>query len=389
MSIIQHLTDTDLYKFFMQQAMLHNCPGEWVKYKFHCRTNANLVKLIPLIDEEVKSICELMFTKDELGFLKGLKYFSPDYIEFLRNFRLNDAYVKITPINDTNINIYIEGPIIYVTLWEIYLLEIIAELYYKNSIPSMAYGLAEIEGDNRLQDKVYRIKNDAPDGYKFSEFGCRRRWSHKWQDHVVKNLMTTGKMTGTSNVFFAMKYGLTPIGTQAHEWFQLFQGLSRLQDFQKDALDIWAREYRGKLGIALTDTVGMDAFLQDFDLYFAKLFDGLRNDSGDPFLWAEKAINHYKKFKIDPKTKTLVFSNSLDLDLSFELTRIFNEQINVAHGIGTFFTCDMGIKPINIVIKMVECNGQPVAKLSDDPGKGMCESPEYVANLKRIFGISY
>ena len=189
------------------------------------------------------------------------------------------------------------------------------------------------------------------------------------------------------NVYFAKEYGITTIGTQAHEWFQIWQSLTRLQDFQKVALDVWSKEYRGDLGIALTDTIGMDAFLNDFDLYFAKLFDGLRNDSGDPFVWGEKMIEHYKKMKIDTKTKTLIFSNNLDIKKSIELTSHFSDRINVSHGIGTHLTNNMGIKPLNIVIKMVECNGQPVAKISDDPDKGMCENPEYVKNLKNVFGI--
>jgi nicotinate phosphoribosyltransferase len=193
---------------------------------------------------------------------------------------------------------------------------------------------------------------------------------------------------GTSNVYLAKKLGMTPIGTMAHEFMQAFQALDvRLRDSQKAALEAWVHEYRGDLGIALTDVVGMDAFLRDFDLYFAKLFDGLRHDSGDPYIWGDKAIAHYKKLKIDPKTKILTFSDGLNLDKAWELHQYFKDRIKTSFGIGTNLTNDMGITPINIVLKLVECNGQPVAKLSDSPGKTMINNNTYLAYLRQVFEV--
>ena len=195
-------------------------------------------------------------------------------------------------------------------------------------------------------------------------------------------------VSGTSNVYLAKKLGMTPIGTMAHEFMQAFQALDvRLRDSQKAALEAWVHEYRGDLGIALTDVVGMDAFLRDFDLYFAKLFDGLRHDSGDPYIWGDKAIAHYKKLKIDPRTKILTFSDGLDLNKAWDLHQYFKGQIRTSFGIGTNLTNDMGITPINIVLKLVECNGQPVAKLSDSPGKTMINNDTYLAYLRQVFEV--
>ena len=195
---------------------------------------------------------------------------------------------------------------------------------------------------------------------------------------------------GTSNVLLARDLNLVPIGTMAHEYLQTYQALGvRLRDFQKAALEDWVQEYRGDLGIALTDTVGMDAFLADFDLYFAKLFDGLRHDSGDPVAWGEKALAHYAKLRIDAHTKRLVFSDGLDLERALMLYRHFGDRTQLGFGIGTNLTNDMGPghKPINIVMKLVRANGQPVAKLSDTPGKTLCDDETYLDYLRQVFNV--
>ena len=194
---------------------------------------------------------------------------------------------------------------------------------------------------------------------------------------------------GTSNVHLAREYDLKPIGTMAHEWLMAHQQLGpRLVDSQQAALDCWVREYRGQLGIALTDCITMDAFLDDFDLYFAKLFDGLRHDSGDPLAWAEKAIAHYRRLGIDPLSKTLVFSDGLDMPKALQLFRALRGKINVSFGIGTNLTCDIpGVEPMNIVLKMTACNGHPVAKISDAPGKTQCRDENFVAYLRHVFNV--
>jgi nicotinate phosphoribosyltransferase len=225
--------------------------------------------------------------------------------------------------------------------------------------------------------------------FEFFEFGTRRRFSAAWQDEVVGTLAreVPEYFKGTSNVLLAWKYNLTAIGTMAHEYLQTFQGVGvQLREFQKKALEVWVQEYRGDLGIALTDVVGMDAFLADFDLYFAKLFDGMRHDSGDPIVWGEKAIAHYEELKIDPNTKRLVFSDGLTLKFAFEtLYPIFADRTKPGFGIGTQLSNDTGIEPLNVVMKLVSCNTHPVAKLSDSPGKALSTDATFLAYLKQVF----
>ena len=222
------------------------------------------------------------------------------------------------------------------------------------------------------------------------DFGLRRRFSGAWQREVVQRMQEglPKVFRGTSNVLLAKELGLVPIGTMAHEYLQTFQATGvRLRDHQKAALEDWVQEYRGDLGTALTDVVGMDAFLADFDLYFAKLFDGLRHDSGDPVVWGEKALAHYAKLRIDPHTKRLVFSDGLTVAKAIELYRHFADRVQLGFGIGTHLSNDLGPKPLNIVMKLTHANGQPVAKLSDSPGKTLCEDETFLAYLRQVFGV--
>ena len=186
----------------------------------------------------------------------------------------------------------------------------------------------------------------------------------------------------------ARRHGLVPIGTMAHEYLQVHQALDyRLRDFQKMALENWVKEYRGDLGIALTDVITMDSFLGDFDLYFAKLFDGIRHDSGDPIKWGEKAIAHYQNLRLDPATKILTFSDGLDLPRSFDLYRHFADRTKVGFGIGTDLTHDLGVEPLSLVMKLVQCNGTPVAKISDAPEKTLCDDETFLAYLRQVFSL--
>jgi len=233
---------------------------------------------------------------------------------------------------------------------------------------------------------------DAPDYTlcRIADYGTRRRYSRRWQHEVVTTLRDElgAQLAGTSNVWLARELGLTPLGTLAHEYLQAHQALGpRLRDSQVAALEAWAREYRGDLGIALSDVYGLDAFLRDFDMYFCKLFDGTRHDSGDPFAWGEKVLAHYRDNRVDPRNKVLVFSDGLDIPRVMQLYAHFRGRCQLAFGVGTNLTNDVGPAPINIVIKMIRCNGQPVAKLSDSPGKNMCDDPAYVAYLRQVFEI--
>ena len=391
---IRSLLETDLYKFTMWQTMLHRNPGSRAVYRFVCRNTPvyPLAELATELDEALDALCGMKFSDDECGYLASLRFIKSDFVDFLAIFRFQRKFIKVSTVGDS-LEIIAEGPLVHVMGFEIYVLALVNELYFRrladvSSLPG-ARGLLQ-----KKLEKVHSISASAPSGafpFEFSDFGLRRRFSAEWQDEVVQTLKakTPAQFKGTSNVYLAMKHDVTPIGTMAHEYLQSYQATGvQLRYFQKAALEDWVQEFRGDLGIALTDVVGMDAFLADFDLYFAKLFDGLRHDSGDPVEWGEKALAHYKKLRIDPRTKRLVFSDGLSFEKAQALYTHFAERIPVAFGIGTNLTNDVpGLTPLNIVMKMISCNGHPVAKLSDSPGKTLCKDEEYVSYLKKVFAV--
>jgi nicotinate phosphoribosyltransferase len=389
--IITSLLDTDLYKFTMMQAVLHQFPGAQVEYKFKCRQPG--VQLAPFVDEiraEIRSLCSLSFQESELNWLRGLRFIKSDFVDFLSLFRLNEKCVQIRPLPSGEIDITIRGPWLHTILFEIPVLAIVNEVYFRNTQPVPDF----IEGRRRLDEKIRALQIDELRELKIADYGTRRRFSRAWQEEVLRVLSNrlgtgiTGQLAGTSNVLLAMKLGLTPLGTMAHEYLQACQALGpRLRDSQVFGFESWAREYRGDLGIALSDVYGIEPFLRDFDLYFCKLFDGARHDSGDPFAWGERMIAHYRHHRVDPRTKTLIFSDSLTVPRTIELYRQFRGRCLLAFGIGTNLTNDLGYEPLQIVIKMVRCNGQPVAKLSDTPSKSMCDDEKYLAYLRQVFDI--
>ena len=394
--IITSLLDTDLYKFTMMQVVLHQFPGAQVEYKFKCRNPG--IQLAPYVNEirdEIRSLCNLQFQDAELSYLRSMRFIKSDFIDFLGLFRLNEKYITVTALPSGEIDIAIKGPWLHTILFEIPVLAILNEVYFRNTqkVPDF------IEGRRRLDKKIGQLHVEGLSELKIADYGTRRRFSKAWHEEVLRVLVAKlgsgarGQFAGTSNVLFAMKLGLTPLGTMAHEYLQACQALGpRLRDSQVFGFESWAREYRGDLGIALSDVYGMDAFLRDFDMYFCKLFDGARHDSGDPFQWGERLIAHYRKNRVDPLTKTLIFSDGLTVPRTIELYRQFQGRCLLAFGIGTNLTNDMGDPPahvpLQIVIKMVRCNGQPVAKLSDTPSKNMCEDEKYLAYLRQVFEIA-
>jgi nicotinate phosphoribosyltransferase len=387
--IILSLLDTDLYKFNMNQVMFHKHTNLNGKYVFKCR-NKDVVftkEMVEEINEQINHLCTLTFTDEELAYLGSLRFIKNDYIEFLRLWRPLRRYVKCWLVVDEDepefggeLNIEIEGPLFSVMQFEIYLLSIVNEVYFK-----MKYNYLELvaQANKKLQEKVLKIERKDYD-FKFAEFGTRRRLSREWQDYVVETLLKTGACVGTSNVYLAMKYGCKPIGTYAHEFVQMYQGVEgvTLAHTNKMAMEEWFEEYQGDNGTALTDTLGTDMFLLDFNKLQCLCYDGVRHDSGDPYVWGDKIIEHYKKMGIDPKTKTLLFSDGLDFDKAQEIFEYFCHKAKVAFGIGTFLTNDTDVDPLNIVIKLQYVNGHPVAKISDAPGKAMCQDVEYLAYLK-------
>jgi nicotinate phosphoribosyltransferase len=390
--VIDSLLDTDLYKFTMWQAMLHRFPQTQAEYTFHSR-RANVLPLSALredVERELDHLCALSYRADELAYLGGLRFIKSDFVDFLRIFRFQRDFIQVRAVGD-ELEIVARGPQVHVMAFEIFVLAIVNELYFRRFDRTGAMA----EGRRRLQDKIAKLRafeREPPRRHPFEmfDFGLRRRFSLNWQREVVDTFRRElpQYFKGTSNVLLAKELGLVPIGTMAHEYLQSFQALGvRLRDSQKAALESWVQEYRGDLGTALTDVIGMDAFLADFDLYFAKLFDGLRHDSGDPVVWGEKALAHYERLRIDAHTKRLVFSDGLDIDTALGLYRHFADRTQLGFGIGTHLSNDTGLKPLHIVMKLTRVNGQPVAKLSDSPGKTMCDDETFLAYLRQVFNV--
>ena len=394
--IIHSLLDTDLYKFTMLQVVLHQFPQTHSVYQFRCRnldqTVYPLTDILDDLNEQLDHLCALKFKDDELQYLRSFRFIKSDFVDYLELFQLKRRFIRASIDAKGRLDISVEGPMIQAMMFEIFVLAIVNELFFRRSRTEAVLE----EGERRLQAKLELLKqyeaqhaNDEPP-FLVSDFGTRRRYSLEWQKHVVESFHRSSPhvFRGTSNVLLAKELNITPIGTMAHEFLQAFQALDvRLRNFQKAALEAWVQEYRGDLGIALTDVVGMDAFLRDFDLYFAKLFDGLRHDSGDPYEWGDKAYAHYRQLKIDTKTKMLTFSDGLTLQKAWELHQYFKDRFKVSFGIGTNLTNDMGQTPLNIVLKLVECNGQSVAKISDSPGKTMTDNDTFLAYLRQVFDI--
>ena len=394
--IITSLLDTDLYKFTMMQVVLHQFPGAQVEYRFKCRNAGvpgigDLAPYVREIREEIRALCSLQFQDAELAYLRAMRFIKSDFVDFLGLFRLNEKYVSVKALPSGEIEVVIEGPWLHTILFEIPVLAIINEVYFRNT-----QKLADVmQGRKRLDAKIGLLQAEGLRELKIADYGTRRRFGQAWHEEVLRTLVARlgtgadGQFAGTSNVLFAMKLGLTPLGTMAHEYLQACQALGpRLRDSQVFGFESWAKEYRGDLGIALSDVYGMSAFLRDFDMYFCKLFDGARHDSGDPFQWGERMLAHYAKNRVDPKTKTLIFSDGLTVPRTVELYQQFRGRCQLAFGIGTNLTNDLGYEPLQIVIKMVRCNGQPVAKLSDTPSKNMCDDEKYLAYLRQVFEIA-
>ncbi|MFO1325102.1 MAG: nicotinate phosphoribosyltransferase [Burkholderiales bacterium] len=387
--IIPSLLDTDLYKFTMMQVVQHQFAEAQVEYRFKCRNaSVDLSPYVAEIEREIRALCDLRFTRHELDYLRSWRFFKSDFVDLLGLFHLDERFVKVSRIPDSprEIDITIKGPWLHTILFEVPVLAIVSEVYYRNTVSAPDFA----EGRRRLAAKIAQANTITGSDFRIADYGTRRRFSRAWQDEVLRTLkrdMAT-HFVGTSNVKFALDLNLTPLGTMAHEYLQACQAVGpRLRDSQTFAFNMWAREYRGDLGIALSDVCGMDAFLRDFDLFFCKLFDGVRHDSGDPFEWGEKLIAHYQRMRIDPHTKTMVFSDSLNVPLAMRLYEYFKGRAQTSFGIGTNLTNDLGYEPLQIVIKMTRCNGQPVAKISDEPTKTMDYDPSYVAYLREVFQV--
>ncbi|THD50436.1 nicotinate phosphoribosyltransferase [Enterobacteriaceae bacterium ML5] len=387
--ILTSLLDTDAYKLHMQQAVFHRYHHINVVAEFRCRGDELLGEYADEIRQQIQLMSELALTDDEFTYLSGLPFFKQDYLSWLKTFRYNPQHVTVSD-RDGHLHVRIEGPWREVIMWEVPLLAVISEVVHRHRSPQITAGMAV----EQLRMNLASFNEQAADvdlsAFRLMDFGTRRRFSGEVQEAIVSTLKNEFPyLVGTSNYDVAHKLQLAPVGTQAHEWFQAHQQISPvLANSQRAALQAWLDEYPDQLGIALTDCITMDAFLRDFGPKFANAYQGLRHDSGDPFEWGEKAIAHYHALDIDPMTKTLVFSDNLDLDKALHLYRHFHKRVNLVFGIGTRLTCNIpGVKPLNIVIKLVQCNGKPVAKLSDSPGKTICQDKAFVKALRKAFDL--
>ena len=367
----------------MDQVIFHKHTDLCGEYYFKCR-NEGIVfseEMVEEINAQIDHLCRLRFTKSELEYLRSIRFLKNDYVEFLRLWHPLRDYVTVSRTEEGELEIVVNGPLFSAMQFEIYLLEIVNEVYFR-----MAYDYEALKrsAEEKLEQKLKEF-NEGKYSFKFAEFGCRRRLSREWQDVVIKRFCTeTKNCVGTSNVYFAMKHGVTPIGTYAHEFVQMYQGIDSIPLAYTNhyAMKDWYDEYQGDNGTALTDTITTDLFLLDFNRAMVNNYTGVRHDSGDPFEWGEKIIAHYKKYGVDPKTKLLLFSDSLNFDRAQALYDHFKDKAKVSFGIGTYCSNDTCADPLNIVIKLQYVNGRPVAKLSDVHGKEMCRDKDYLTYLR-------
>ena len=403
--IIHHLSQTDAYKLSMAYVIYHLYRKYKTGWSFKFRnmkdhlaaiTPAKMQEWVEEIQKEINHLATLRWTEDEILFIsKKMPWLTLDgglFLDWLRNFQVRAEDILVFIENgELRIETDEKASWLQSTFYEIYLLVIVNETGFR-----LFYNYDELlESHKRNTDKKFEklLSGEYVLGA-VSEFGLRRELSEEAQEYVIKKFMAhrdelNAKGTnyvGTSNVYMSMKYGTTPIGTMAHEFIMgVGQGDPSKNPAYSNrfAMESWTQIYGVLNGIFLTDTITDKMCRMDMDFKFASSFKGVRNDSGDPIEWGENWIKHYEKLGIDPKTKTLLFSNSLDFKRADEIYHHFAERVNVAFGIGTYLSNDTFVNPFNIVMKMTTCNGHPVAKISDDAGKGMCKSEEFVNFLMK------
>lgn len=388
--IINSLLETDMYKFSMGQTIFHQFTSYKTTWTFKCRNkDVHFTdEMVEEIKEQVQAFCQLRFTEEELEYLDNITWIKGTYVDFLRLWQPRYEEFTITTDAPCGLAIDAAGTWLNTSMYEIPVLAIVNEVYFR-----MAYDYDVLlkQFKRRLDEKVRLLEEDIYRLSDFSEFGLRRRLSAEAQEMAVKaiaevELPADSHFIGTSNVYLAKKFNLKPVGTMAHEWIMCTgQGNHKHNPAYSNwyALDAWVKEYGILNGIALTDTITTDCFLRDFQLTYATLFSGVRHDSGDPYEWGDKMIAHYNSLGINPRTKTLLFSDSLDFERATALYDYFKDKAKVAFGIGTFISNDTDEEALNIVMKTTKCNGMDVAKISDVAGKGMCKNPDYVDYLNR------
>ena len=389
--IITSLTDTDLYKFNMGQVIYRKFPSHMTTWTFKCRNEDVQFtrEMVEEIRDQIKAYCTLRFTEEELAYLDNMyPWFKGCYIDFLRiwNPRFEDFTIEAE--GEHGLTIEAKGSWLNTSMYEIPVLAIVSAVYYRMQDN---YEELLVEFKRRADEKTKWLEDGTYNVGTFSEFGTRRRLSLEAQRYIIDRLHNRkfhdSNFVGTSNVMIAMEYNERALGTVAHEFMMCIgQGDGKLNPAYSNlfAMQAWTGEYETMNGIALTDTITTDCFLKDFGLTYATLFSGVRNDSGDPYEWGEKMIEHYKKLNIDPKMKTLLFSNSLTFAEADPIYARFKPEAKTAFGFGGYLATDTCMEALNIVMKATACNGRPVAKLPDSEGKCMCKDQEHVEFLKMM-----
>ncbi len=393
--LVTSLCDNDFYKFTMQQIVFHYFKNKKTKFEFKNRNSIPLAPYKEIIEKQFDFLCNITFLKEELQYLgqleiNGERIFKEDYINALQGFRLDRNKISVNKKgNDIDIKIKKDDWFQNI-MFEIFVLSIVNGVYSiveasKNGGVKKFYD----QGLDTLQEKINFIKeHPLQSNFNLVDMGTRRRFLNvDYQDRVFKTLkeQLPNNVHTTSNVLVAFRNNVVPAGTMAHEYLQAMQAFVGIEDSQKYAFELWQKEYgKNKLGIALSDVLGMNPFFVSFDKSLTESYQGARHDSGCPFEWGDKVIKHYKYFNVDPTTKTAIFSDGLNIPYAFEILEYFNERINVVFGIGTNLTNDVGIKPLQIVLKMTWCDGQSVAKLSDNPAKSMCKDEAYMAEIAEV-----
>lgn len=389
MAIITSLLDTDLYKITMMYAVLKTCGDRMridipqVQYRFKCRNKKNLLPYMKQIVKEVEQFKKLRFTKDDIRYIMSLGYFEDWFANYLQFVNLNEVQVAVYEANG-ELNIDIDGRWVPAILFEVPLLSIVNEIYFKHQKVKM------VDATKNLKTFIKEMKEN---NLVFADFGTRRRFSKAWQDRCIFEALKANILTGTSNIFYAKGFGIKPVGTMAHEWLQGFQALSpELINFQKDALNHWMLTYRGKLDTALTDILGIDTFLKDWDPFFAKNYSCLRHDSGSPIDFINKVIHWYRKNNFHADIPVLLFSDGLTPETCKNIQN-YRNNLNLSlggirFGIGTNFTNNVGVEPLQIVIKLAKVEGKEVIKISDSAGKAMVKKDSYALSvIKETFNL--
>lgn len=389
--ILKSLLYLDLYKFTMLQFFMNNFPNIRARYNLKVRSDFDFAPYLDEVNFQLDELCKVKITDEELTYLRSVGFLKPNFIDRLRGFSMNRAFIHAYLDEDGKFQCYSEGPLSQASLFEIYVLAILQEIRSREEVEDVDLEIgAHILTENI--NKILKYSKQRP--FRVADFSCRRAVSVGWLDHVINRMsseISSRNFVGTSCLYYAMKYNIKPIGTMAHELLMLSQAVTHPFDSQEYILEKWEEEYQGDLGIALSDTFGSEYFFKKaFHKGLAKQYDGMRHDSGDPFEFGERAIDFYKSMGIDPLSKSLVFSDGLTVDKAFDLCERFVGRINTSFGIGTNLGNAIGIPALQIVMKIVEANGKSVIKVSDTPGKGMCKDKiyeEYItSHIQKVVG---